>query len=428
MKIKDMIVTPIAFTDPPLLNAAGLHAPYALRIILEVVADNGINGLGEIAGGSAVLEALEEARSVVIGMNPFDRNAIRLRMEERFANRAKGSDNGYASAAQTVARRMFSAIDVALHDLLGKALDLPVYDLLGGKVRERAEFSAYLFYKYEGAGGKWGMGRNPEAKGWHKAKEEAALDPAGIVRQCQAMVKAHGFDAIKLKAGVFPPEEEIAAIYALREAFPKSPLRIDPNACWRLETAIAAAKKLEGVLQYLEDPSRGQEQMAEVRKHTTIPLATNMCTTSFEDLPSSIALHSEDIILSDHHYWGGLDATMKLGLMCRTFGRKLSMHSNSHLGISMMAMAHLGVALPEIDYEIDTHYPWQSDEVIMGGRVVIEDGCIAVPKKPGLGVELDRAALAALHQNYLNCGLRDRNDEVEMRKMNPTWTFAKHQF
>lgn len=428
MKIKDMIVTPIAFTDPPLLNAAGLHAPYALRIILEVVADDGVYGLGEIAGGSAVLEALEEAREAIIGMNPFDRNAIRLRMEERFAGRARGSDNGYASAAQTVARRMFSAIDVALFDLLGKELGVPVYDLLGGKVRPRAEFSAYLFYKYEGAGGTWGMGHNPEATGWHKAKEDAALDPQGVVRQCQAMVDAYGFRAIKLKGGVFPPAEEIAAMYALKEAFPEAPLRIDPNACWSLETSIDAAKKLEGALQYLEDPCKGQLDMAKLRNYTNLPLATNMCTTSFEDLPTSVALHSEDIILSDHHFWGGLDATMKLGQICRTFGRKLSMHSNSHMGISMMAMAHLGVALPEIDYEIDTHYPWQSEEVIAGGRVVIEDGCIDVPAKPGLGVELDRKALAALHQNFLDCGIRDRNDEVQMQKVNPGWTFANHHF
>ncbi len=182
------------------------------------------------------------------------------------------------------------------------------------------------------------------------------------------------------------------------------------------------------MLQYLEDPCRGQENMAELRKHTSIPLATNMCTTSFEDLPGSSACIRRTSSLSDHHFWGGLDATMRLGRICRTFGRGLSMHSNSHLGISMMAMAHLGVAVPEISYEIDTHYPWQSDEVIQGGRIRFEDGCIDVPAKPGLGVELDREALNRLHQNYLDCGIRDRNDEAEMQKVNPGWTFKNHIF
>ena len=180
---------------------------------------------------------------------------------------------------------------------------------------------------------------------------------------------------------------------------------------------------MEPILEYLEDPVRGQQNMAAVRKALKTPLATNMCTTSFEEIPNSIAIQSEDIILSDHHFWGGLRSSMHLTSICETFSRGLSMHSNSHLGISLAAMVHLGAAIPRMDYALDTHYPWQSDEVIMGGRFSFEEGSVAVPTAPGLGVELDRVALANLHQNYLNCGLTKRNDEIEMQKVIPGWTF-----
>jgi glucarate dehydratase len=420
MKIDDVVIIPIAISDPPLLNAAGLHAPWALRIIIEVVTDEHITGVGEIAGGSAVLASLEKARDIVRGMNPFERNGIRLAIERGFGGVADSMNIGYAP--KTVARRMFSALDVALYDIIGKATGRPVVDLLGGRVRDRVEFAAYLFYKHEGAGGVFGFGHNPDASGWHKEKENAALDAEGVVEQARAMCKEFGFKSLKLKGGVFPPKVEVETVKALRKAFGKNvPVRIDPNAVWRLETSIKWGKELEGYIEYLEDPCKGQENMAALRKEINIPLATNMCTTSFEELPSSIRLHSEDIILSDHHYWGGLEATTHLGKICSTFGRKLSMHSNSHIGISLLSMAHLGCAVPEITYAIDTHYPWQSEEVIKGGRIQFEDGALRVSNEPGLGVELDHEALEKLHQNYLRCGLKDRNDEVEMQKIKPGW-------
>ena len=214
------------------------------------------------------------------------------------------------------------------------------------------------------------------------------------------------------------------AILALHNEFgPEVPLRFDPNAVWKLETGIQYGKELEGVLEYLEDPVRGQENMAALRKILKTPLATNMCTTSFDDIPNSIKIGAEDIILSDHHFWGGLKASMTLAGICETFGRDLSMHSNSHLGISLAAMVHLGAALPNLPYALDTHYPWQSDEIIMGGRIKFVDGSVAVPTDPGLGVELDKVALEKLHKNYLNCGLTERNDEIEMQKVVPGWKF-----
>ena len=189
------------------------------------------------------------------------------------------------------------------------------------------------------------------------------------------------------KEEYFHPEE-VNAIIQLRESFgPDVPLRFDPNGVWAVETAIKYGKQMEDILEYLEDPTRGQEGMAKVGRALNLPLATNMCTTSFEEIPEGVRLWSEDIILSDHHFWGGLRESVNLGKVCQTFGKGLSMHSNSHLGISLIAMVHMAAAIPNLTYDLDTHYPWQSDEVIIGGRVKFEEGQIAVPREPGLGID-----------------------------------------
>lgn len=422
-RIREVIITPIAVTDPPILNAAGLHAPYALRTIMELITDDNISGISEIPGNSSINEALSSAAGLIIGKDPVQLNEIRRTLEDHFGKET-ATQRGATPWDQRKLVHIFSAIEVACMDIIGKITGLPIVDLLGGKMRERVPFSAYLFYKYEGAGGQLGFNTDPAATGWAAARQAEALDPAGIVEQALAMCKEFGFRSIKLKAGVFEPRVEVDSIFALREAFgPDIPLRIDPNAVWTVETSIQYGREMEGIIEYLEDPTRGQENMAKVRKQLNIPLATNMCTTSFEDLPGSIALGSEDIILSDHHFWGGLRSSMELTRICETFGRDLSMHSNSHLGISLAAMAHLGAALPRLPYALDTHYPWQSEEVVAGGRLPFEDGAVMVPNGPGLGVELDRQALKKLHQNYLDCGLTKRDDEIEMQKVVPGWGF-----
>lgn len=424
MRISEMHVTPIAVGDPPLRNAAGLHAPYALRTIVELVSDDGISGISEIPGSEATTRALEEATDVVVGSDPYAMTGLLLALEARFGKDAQDR-RGLQPWDQRKLVHMFSALEVACLDLIGRATNRPVVDLLGGRARDRVDFSAYLFLKQEGAGGALGLDTDPTASGWAAARQAKALDPDGVVSQAQAMCDAFGFRSIKLKAGTLEPEIEVECMRALQQAFGDSvPLRIDPNAVWSVDTAIHWGKQLEGVLEYYEDPTRGQQGMAEVRRAVNIPLATNMCTTSFEDLPGSVRLGSEDIILSDHHYWGGLRASIELGRYCRTFGLGLSMHSNSHVGISMAAMTHLAAAVPNLTYAVDTHYPWQTDEVIVGGKLTFEDGSLAVPEGPGLGVELDREALKRLHQNYLDCGLTHRDDEVEMQKVEPGWTFA----
>ena len=424
-KIKEINITPIAIVDPPLLNAAGLHAPYALRIIVELITDDNITGISEIPGTTDIELALHECKDLIIGQDPFQTNKISDILIAHFGI-DKMAERGLFPWDSRKLVHIFSAIEVACLDIVGKVINKPVVDLLGGKRRERVPFAAYLFYKYEGAGGKLAFGTDPNATGWAAARQASALNPTEIVAQAQAMCKEFGFQSIKLKGGVFEPRQEVNAIFALHAAFGENvPLRIDPNALWTVETSIKYGLEMEGIIEYLEDPCRGQENMATVRKALKTPLATNMCTTSFEDIPRSIQLGSEDIILSDHHFWGGLRQSMTLTGICQTFGRDLSMHSNSHLGISLAAMVHLGAAIPNFRYALDTHYPWQSDEVITQGRFKFEEGAVAVPTGPGLGVELDKNALAKLHQNYLDCGLTKRDDLVEMRKVVPDWEFKQ---
>lgn len=423
-RIKEFHITPIAVVDPPLLNAAGLHAPYALRTIVELVTEDAISGISEIPGNIAIDNALKKSIPLLIGQDPFQLNHIKDALLLHFGKDNAG-DRGFTPWDQRTLVHIFSAIEVACLDIIGKIINQPIVNILGGKRRDAVPFSAYLFYKNSGAGGPYGWDTDPEAKGWAQARQKSALNPEEIVTQAKAMCLEFGFQSIKLKAGVFDPRQEVDAVFALRDAFgPEVPIRIDPNALWKVETAIQYGKEMEGVIEYLEDPVRGQENMAAVRRVLKTPLATNMCTTSFEDIPRSIQLGSEDIILSDHHFWGGLHASMSLAVLCQTFGRDLSMHSNSHLGISLAAMVHLGAAIPNLKYALDTHYPWQSDEVITQGRFQFENGQVAVPAGPGLGVELDRKALADLHQNYISCGLTQRNDEVEMQKKDPNWRFV----
>ena len=423
MKITEMHITPIALGDPPLLNAAGLHAPYCLRTVVELKTDDGLTGLAEVPGSVAVDAALAAVRDVVIGADPRNWHGLRARLAERCSPETSVSRGDKPWDGRTRVQ-VYSALDVACLDIQGKAFGLPVAALLGGVVRERVPYSAYLFYKYEGAGGALAFGTDPEATGWAAARQAAALDPAGVVAQAQAMVKEFGFESIKLKGGVFEPAQEVAAMKALHEAFgPGVPLRLDPNALWTVETSIKYGREMEGILEYLEDPCRTQEGMAAVRRALKTPLATNMCTTSFDDLPGSVKHASEDIILTDHHYWGGLRASMELAAHCRIFSRGVSMHSNNHGGISLAAMTHLGAAMPNLSYALDTHYPWQWEDIIVGGRMKIEGGCVALPKGAGLGVELDRVALAKAADNYRRCGFTERNDEPEMQKKVPGWKF-----
>ena len=422
-KIREVNITPIAVTDPPLLNSVGLHQPYALRTIIELVTDDNITGISEIPGNVDTNALLEESRDIVRGTDPFQLNKLRNNLFKKFGSMEK-EHRGNNPWDDRKLVHVFSALEVACLDIQGKICNRPTVDLLGGRCRDEVSFDAYLFYKLRGAGGKHGHDIEPEATGWAAVRQEAAENPAGLIRQAKGMMDEFGFKAIKLKGGVYPPGQEVNAIHELYKAFgPQVPLRFDPNGVWSVDTSIKYGKQMEGILEYLEDPTLTQEGMSEVRKALNIPLATNMCTTSFDKIPKGVELWSEDIILSDHHFWGGLLESVHLGKICHTFGKGLSMHSNSHLGISLMAMVHMAAAIPNLSYDLDTHYPWQSEEVIQGGRIKFTEGKVPVPTKPGLGIELDHIALAELHENFKKCNITHRDDTSEMKKYFPTWEY-----
>jgi glucarate dehydratase len=418
--IRAVRTTPIAFRDGPLLNAAGIHEPWALRAIVELETSDGRVGLSETYGDEPMLAVLAEAAPLVIGLSPFDLNAMEERVRAAIRPKAGAVEFELAPGSHSAknAAKVSSTFEVAMLDLQGQLVGAPVCDLLGGAVRDAVPYSAYLFFKHAEhadrpyAPDAWGEG----------------ISPGQIVEQARRMIAVYGFRSIKLKGGVFEPAHEIACIRALSEAFPGTPLRLDPNANWSLKTSIAAAAELDDLLEYYEDPTPGLEGMAELARHARLPLATNMVITTLDEFRRGAGTGAVKVLLSDHHYWGGLRVTQTLARMCRLWDLGLSMHSNSHLGISLMAMTHVAAAVPNLSYACDTHYPWQEEEVIAGGRVRFDGGCVRVPSTPGLGVTLDRDRLAELQEQYLSCGIRNRDDLAQMRKSDPGFSGKTPRF
>lgn len=343
-RITAVTVTPVAFHDPPLLNAVGVHEPFALRAVIELATDAGLSGLGETYADSTHLRWLRAVAAEITGADVHATGEMYRRVATVLAG-ATGSDKHGLGGPMTAGRavdQVFAPFEVACLDVQGKAAGRPVADLLGGAVRRSVPYSAYLFYK-------WAAHPGQPADGWGPA-----LDPDGIVAQARTMIDWYGFSAIKLKGGVFPPEQEIEAIRALRAAFPRA----------------------------------------------------------------AVASRPAGVVLSDLHYWGGLRRCQLMAGICGTFGIGVSMHSNSHLGISLAAMTHLAAATGNLDYACDTHWPWkdEQEDVIVPGALSFRAGAVPLPDGPGLGIELDRDALAVLHEQYLRCGLRDRDDTGYMRR------------
>jgi glucarate dehydratase len=427
MRIIGFRIHPIAVADPPLRSSYGLHAPYALRTILELENEDGIIGINETYGGESQVRELEALRQQILGADPY-------RLTGFLSPLVEGRGGGDARSQTYLVpgenpldatTRTFAAIEVACLDLIGKTVGQAVCDLIGGRVRDEVPFSAYPFYKHSGGGGE-GVDNRPDDYG-------EALTPEALVRQVRQMVTRYGFGSIKFKGGVLEPDIEIETIRQLYRALgPNVPLRIDPNSAWTVETSVRVGRALAEELGrggYLEDPTAGLENMAEVRRRLLAegidtPLASNVAVTSFADIPRSVQLDAVQVILCDHHYWGGMRQVQHLARLAKTFAIGLSMHSNSHLGVSLMAMAHVAAATPHLSYACDTHYPWQSaaDEVVLGGRVPIVKGCVRIPAKPGLGVELDYDQLARGRERYNRCPYRKRDDEAEMRRqVDPNW-------
>lgn len=379
MQITDVRVTPVTVPlEAPLRWSMGVETA-TTRAIIEVETDQGITGIGETYGGNEIAAAIETAKPLVLGIDPLQTGLLQHRLGVFCIS--------YETQVPPVAR---AGIEMACLDAAGKALGQPVHVLLGGAVRDRVEVAAYLFFRYPGVSGVHG---------------EAT--PEAVMARAEELVERHGFCSIKLKGGVLPPYEELRAMRLLRERFPTSQLRWDPNAAWSTSTAIRVARKLdrEGIdLEYLEDPTPNLEGMSQVRRAvSSVPLATNMCLVSYEQLAPGIRPHSVDVILADVHYWGGFRANQKMAAVAEAFGLGVGMHSDRELGISTAAMVHLAAALPNLTHAIDSHYHDQLDDVITQ-PFVYEDGRFRVPQMPGLGVELDPEKVDKYHRVFLERG------------------------
>ena len=410
LKIKALRVTPIALPDPPLLASSGCHGPYFLRDIVEVETDGGITGIGETTGGEAVTVALEKARDLVVGQDAF-------------------AYHRFAPGVLKLGAGCYAGVELACLDALGKATGRRLSELLGGPVRDEVEFASYLFFRYAADDPR--LLADPRIAD-ARSRGDKALDSWGEVRSPEAMAEMAwrfherwGFRFHKLKAGVLPPDLELEALRAIAARLGgKHRLRIDPNGRWRLETALRIGAKLKELpLEYYEDPVDGQEAMAEVRRVTGLPMSTNACVTSFEHIPRAVETKPIDIVLCDHHYWGGIPACQALGRIAEALRWTVSQHSNNHAGVTMAAMVHLAASLPQLTCASDTHYPWlvEGADVIAGPNLRFRDGKLPVPEGPGLGVELDRDKLARARETYTKCGMRGRDDAHTMRLVEPGW-------
>ncbi|MBV9408192.1 MAG: glucarate dehydratase, partial [Candidatus Eremiobacteraeota bacterium] len=341
-----MTVTPVAIADPPLRSSYGLHAPYALRAIVELRSEDGIVGISETRGGDKMLADLERVRDVVVGRDARDLTRLQARVTAAHAATARNTVPGERTNPRDVPLRVYGALEVAALDLVARAEGVPFCDLLGGRVRDRVDFCGYLFYKHAGGGGE---GDDARADVYGEA-----LTSDAIVAQARALRARYGFASLKLKAGVLDPETETDTMLALRDAFgPGVPLRIDPNCAWTHDTALRVVERLHGAVEIVEDPVSGIDGMAALvaamrERGIAIPLASNVAVTWFDDIPPAVARNAVQMILGDHHFWGGPRAITDLGRLCETFDLQLAMHSNSHLGVSLMAMVHVAAATPQL--------------------------------------------------------------------------------
>ncbi len=410
LRVKRIKVTPVALPDPPLLAAGGCHGPYFLRAIVELETEEGIVGVGETYGSMEMIQMLDSFYPHIL-----DRSVLTYR---NFGQGEFGLPN-----------RAYAAIEVACLDAIGKATNLRICDLLGGPVRTEVEFAAYLFFRY--------AADHPTILDDKRIVDSRgtgnnALDDWGEVRTPESMAEMAvkfnqrwGFRVQKLKAGVFQPEMELEALRLINQQFKsKVPLRIDPNGRWTIETALRIGEQLKKLpLDYYEDPVAGQFAMGQVRAQTGLRTSTNSCVTSFSHIPGAIATRPVDVVLCDHHFWGGITACQALGSIAEVMEWELSQHSNNHAGISMAAMIHTAAIIPQLTSPSDTHYPWliEGADVIEGPNLKIKNGMMQIPDGPGLGVTLDQDKLARGYETYTRSGMRQRNDGETMQRLVPGW-------
>ncbi|MBA2675908.1 glucarate dehydratase [Ramlibacter sp.] len=427
--VQSMRVVPVAGRDGMLLNLSGAHAPFFTRNIVIVTDSAGHTGLGEVPGGEKIRTTLEDARALVEGRSIFALQAILGEMRTRFADRDAGGRGLQTFDARTTIHAV-TAVESALLDLQGQFLGMPVAALLGeGQQRDAVQMLGYLFFV--GGRGKTDLpyASEPDAgDDWLRLRHEEALTPEAVVRLAEAAQARYGFQDFKLKGGVLRGEEEVDAVRALHERFPEARITLDPNGGWLLKDAIRLLRDLHGVMAYAEDPCgaeegfSGREVMAEFRRATGLPTATNMVATDWRQMAHALALQSVDIPLADPHFWT-MAGSVRVAQTCRDWGLTWGSHSNNHFDISLAMFTHVGAAAPGKVTAMDTHWIWQDGQRLTKEPLKIEGGFIRVPDKPGLGIEIDMAQVDKAHALYLQHGLGARDDATAMQFLIPGWTF-----
>jgi glucarate dehydratase len=424
-----MEVIPVAGRDSMLLNLSGAHAPFFTRNIVILTDNSGHTGVGEVPGGEKIRKTLEDARPLVVGQTVGACNNVLASMREKFADRDAGG-RGKQTFDLRVTIHAVTAVEAALLDLLGQHLALPVAALLGeGQQRKSVETLGYLFFVgdrrkadlpyVEGETGK---------PAWFNLRHQEAMTPDAIVRLAEATQDHYGFADFKLKGGVLRGEEEIEAVTAIARRFPDARVTLDPNGGWLLEDAIRLCKDMHGILAYAEDPCgaeagfSGREIMAEFRRATGLPTATNMIATDWRQLSHALRLGAVDIPLADPHFWT-LQGSVRVAQTCRDNGLTWGSHSNNHFDISLAMFTHVGAAAPGKVTAIDTHWIWQDGQTLTKEPLQIKGGRIAVPDGPGLGIEIDRKAIDEAYALYRQHGLGARDDAIAMQFLIPGWTF-----
>ena len=430
--IQSLRVIPVAGRDSMLLNLSGAHAPFFTRNLLLLTDSAGNTGVGEVPGGEAIRQTLEDARALVLGQPIGAHQGLLQKVQQAFAHRDAGGRGLQTFDLRTTIHAV-TALESALLDLLGQHLGVPVAALLGeGQQRESVEMLGYLFYVGDRTRTDLPYvdpASEPDADNdWCRLRHEAAMTPEAIVRLAEAARERYGFNDFKLKGGVLRGDEEVDAIRALHERFPEARVTLDPNGGWLLKDAIRLMRDMRGVLAYAEDPCgaedgfSGREVMAEFRRATGLPTATNMVATDWRQLSHALSLQSVDIPLADPHFWT-MAGSVRVAQTCRDWGQTWGSHSNNHFDVSLAMFTHVGAAAPGRVTAIDTHWIWQDGQRLTQEPMQIVGGHVQVPKKPGLGVQLDMAEVEKAHALYQRHGLGARDDAIAMQYLIPGWSF-----
>ncbi len=428
-EVTEMLVIPVAGHDSMLLNLSGAHGPYFTRNIVVLKDNAGNTGIGEVPGGEKICQTLKDSIPLVVGQPVGTFNRILDSLWKQFENRDAGG-RGVQTFDLRITIHAVTAVEAALLDLLGQFLDLPVAALLGdGQQRNAVKMLGYLFFIGDRAKTSLSYRSEPDAKDdWLRLRNEEALSPDSVVRLAEAAEARYGFEDFKLKGGVLSGEREMAAAAALATRFPDARISIDPNGAWSLDEAIALCKGQSHVLAYAEDPCgaedgySGREVMAEFRRATGLPTATNMVATDWRQMGHAILLQSVDIPLADPHFWT-LRGAVRVAQMCNDWGLTWGSHSNNHFDISLAMFTHAAAAAPGDITAIDTHWIWQDGQRLTRDPLKIADGAIAVPERPGLGVELDMDRIEEAHDLYKAKALGARDDAAAMQFLIPGWQF-----